>query len=36
MRRLTGYRDPISLTYDQTLRGILRGLQAEVPFCFDS
>ncbi len=26
MRRLTGYMDQISLTYDQTLRGILGGL----------
>ena len=26
MRRLTGYMDQISLTYDQTLRGILAGL----------
>jgi len=25
-RRLTGYMDQISLTYDQTLRGILRGM----------
>ena len=26
MRRLTGYMDQVSLTYDQTLRGILGGL----------
>lgn len=26
MRRLTGYMDQISLTYDQTLRGVLAGL----------
>ncbi|MGW8265427.1 MAG: alkyl sulfatase dimerization domain-containing protein [Longimicrobiales bacterium] len=26
LRRLTGYMDQLTLTYDQTLRGILRGL----------
>ena len=26
MKRLTGYMDQVTLTYDQTLRGILGGL----------